>query len=67
MKKLNRKLTLKKETIVSLDKSEMASVKGGFTYSLSTGARCKSSKSAGASNPFECGAVTEAMIQEACE
>ena len=50
-----KKLTLKKETIVALDKAGMANVKGGFTYSLSGGERCKYSKSLGAKNPEECG------------
>ncbi len=31
MKKLNQKLTLKKETLAALDKQQMNSVKGGFT------------------------------------
>jgi natural product precursor len=44
MKKLsfNKKLSLNKETVATLDKSQMMSVKGGFTYSLSTGDRCQS-------------------------
>lgn len=49
MKKLNvsKKLSLNKETLVSLDKSEMMNVKGGFTYSLSTGKACQKSKAMG--------------------
>ncbi len=49
MKKLNvsKKLTLKKETISSLDKEQMMSVKGGFTYGLSTGWRCQKSQAMG--------------------
>lgn len=49
MKKLNvsKKLTLNKETITSLDKNQMANVKGGFTYSLSTGEACNKSKAMG--------------------
>jgi natural product precursor len=31
MKKLNQKLTLKKETLIALDKQQMNNVKGGFT------------------------------------
>jgi len=31
MKKLNQKLTLKKETLASLDKKQMNSVRGGIT------------------------------------
>jgi natural product precursor len=42
MKKITKKLTLNKETISALDKTQMLSVKGGFTYSLSTGDRCQS-------------------------
>jgi natural product precursor len=37
MKKLNQKLTLKKETLASLDKQQMNNVKGGF---LSIGHNC---------------------------
>ncbi len=45
MKKLNvsKKLSLNKETITSLEKNQMANVKGGITYSLSWGERCKKS------------------------
>jgi natural product precursor len=42
MKKLNIKLSLNKETIAVLNKAEMSSVKGGFTWSLSTGDRFRS-------------------------
>jgi natural product precursor len=51
----NRKLSLKKETVASLDKSDMANVKGGFTYSLSTGRTCQYSKSLGAVDAYQCG------------
>jgi len=34
MKKLNQKLTLKKETLASLDKQQMNSVKGGYFTSI---------------------------------
>jgi len=49
MKKLNvtTKLTLRKETLATLDKSEMMNVKGGFTYSLSGGWRCQKSQAMG--------------------
>ncbi|MFN7337175.1 MAG: class I lanthipeptide [Cyclobacteriaceae bacterium] len=49
MKKLNvsKKLSLNKETITSLDKNQMMDVKGGFTYSLSTGWRCQKSQKMG--------------------
>lgn len=42
--KISNKLSLNKETLSSLDKSEMMNVKGGITYSLSTGWRCQKSK-----------------------
>lgn len=43
--KINKKLSLNKETLTSLDKSEMMSVKGGFTSIISChtghgGSRC---------------------------
>ncbi len=41
MKKLNKKLTLNKETIASLNDAQMGAVKGGFTYALSLGHRCR--------------------------
>ncbi len=47
MKKLNKKLTLNKETIASLNNEQMGAVKGGFTYALSMGARCIKSKGNG--------------------
>ncbi|GAF05886.1 class I lanthipeptide [Saccharicrinis fermentans] len=50
-----KKLNLNKETIAVLDNSAMSEVKGGFTYSLSTGLRCKVSKAHGGGNPYECG------------
>ena len=52
MKKLNKKLTLNKETIASLNDAQMGAVNGGFTYSLSTGARCK--KSNGLADTYSC-------------
>jgi len=55
MKKSVKKLSLNKEVVVNLDKAGMANLKGGFTYSLSTGARCKLSKSLDAKNLIECG------------
>ncbi len=45
--KISKKLSLNKETLSSLDKSEMMNVKGGFTYSLSTGWRCEKSQRMG--------------------
>lgn len=50
-----KKLNLNKETIAALDNKTMSEVKGGFTYSLSTGARCNISKKYGADNPYDCG------------
>ena len=52
-----KKLNLNKETIAALDSKMMSEIKGGFTYSLSTGARCQASKARGASNPYDCGAA----------
>ncbi|RZJ23682.1 MAG: hypothetical protein EON51_02040 [Acinetobacter sp.] len=40
MKKIEKKLTLNKKTIAHLDDDALANVKGGFTYSLSTGYVC---------------------------
>ncbi|MBC8080743.1 MAG: rSAM-modified peptide [Gorillibacterium sp.] len=54
MKKLTNKLQLSKETLANLDDKQMAAVKGGFTYSLSTGA-CAVSKALGAGNAYACG------------
>jgi len=39
-----KKLELKKRTVTELSKTQMEKVKGGFTYTLSTGERCKKSK-----------------------
>ncbi|TYZ12657.1 rSAM-modified peptide [Hymenobacter lutimineralis] len=44
MKKIQTKLSLNKQTIASLDKQDMATIKGGFTYALSTGQRCQDSR-----------------------
>jgi len=44
MKKLTKKLSLNKQTMASLDKAEMSQVKGGLTYSLSTGNSCQMSQ-----------------------
>ncbi|RZJ23681.1 MAG: rSAM-modified peptide [Acinetobacter sp.] len=41
MKKIEKKLSLNKKTIAVLDNKEMANLKGGFTYSLSTGNVCR--------------------------
>jgi natural product precursor len=51
-----KKLELNKEVIANLDKAEMASLKGGFTYTLSLGKKCIYSKSIGAADPYTCGA-----------
>lgn len=56
MKKLtlsNQKLRLKKE-IVLLSNQDQTNVQGGFTYSLSLGYRCRSSKQWGADNLYDC-------------
>ncbi|MFN8844566.1 MAG: TIGR04149 family rSAM-modified RiPP [Chryseotalea sp.] len=58
-----KKINLKKETIVSLDSSEMANIKGGLTYSLSTGWRCKLSQSLDAKNNYECGEEMAKMAE----
>ena len=55
MKKLTTKLTLNKTTVAGLDKQEMAAVKGGFTYSLSWGSRCRHSQAEGAGSAYNCG------------
>ena len=57
---MKSKLKLNKKTVTSLTKTEMDNVKGGFTYSLSLGSRCKNSKSLGAGSQFECGQMLEA-------
>ena len=54
MKKLNKKLTLNKETIASLNNEQMGDVKGGFTYALSMGARCRKSNGFGNGNTCKC-------------
>ncbi|MFN6089866.1 MAG: class I lanthipeptide [Cyclobacteriaceae bacterium] len=55
--KISKKLSLNKETLSSLDKSEMMNVKGGITYSLSTGWRCEKSKGMGRSYKAHCQAL----------
>jgi natural product precursor len=55
MQKLTNKLSLNKKTLVSLDDRKMASVKGGFTYSLSTGEVCRHSRIHSSSSAYECG------------
>ena len=44
MKKLNTKLKLSKTTVAALDQEQLATVKGGFTYSLSLGSICRLSQ-----------------------
>ena len=44
MKKPNNKLKLNKETVSTLNDEQMKNVKGGFTYILSGGQRCRSVK-----------------------
>lgn len=51
MKKITKKLSLNKETLASLDKSQMMGLKGGFTYSLSTGDRCQKSNARTGAGP----------------
>jgi natural product precursor len=56
MKKLANKLKLNMETLAALDDKEMAALKGGFTYSLSTGSNCQGSRQMSAyTNGYECG------------
>jgi natural product precursor len=55
MKKLANKLKLNMETLAALDDKEMAALKGGFTYSLSTGYMCTDSHARSAGNNFYCG------------
>lgn len=57
MKKIQtaQKLILNKQTIIKLTETEGSNIKGGFTYSLSLGDRCKLSKQRTADNAFECG------------
>lgn len=50
---LNSKLTLNKKTVSKLNEAEMQDLKGGFTYSLSGGARCQWSD-ANSLNPDVC-------------
>ncbi|RBL91142.1 class I lanthipeptide [Chitinophaga flava] len=55
--RLDKKLSLNKFTVASLDESKSAVIKGGFTYSLSLGQRCRESMAAGATSPYECGQI----------
>lgn len=59
MKKLNfsKKLSLKKETLASLDQNEMANVKGGFTSIIS----CHTDSYA-CSGCIGCGNITAVQI-----
>ena len=64
MKKIqldSAKLQLKKNKIANLTNEQMNDVNGGFTYSLSTGERCRASQAVGAGNPYDCGAVLSAL------
>jgi len=50
-----KKLELKKRTVTELSKTQMEKVKGGFTYALTTGERCKKSeKMFGGGNSCKC-------------
>lgn len=59
MKNRNSKLTLNKETVSALTNNEMSNVKGGFTYGLSLGHRCKNSERLGADSQLDCGVKVE--------
>jgi len=61
MKKITKKLSLNKETLATLDNAEMRSIKGGITYSLSTGAVCQSNN-----NPSGCSTVGGACTGSRC-
>lgn len=50
-------LHLKKDYITPLAANQSKEVVGGFTYSLSLGARCQASKAATQGNPYDCGIV----------
>ena len=54
MKKINSKLSLNKQTLASLDHSQMAAVKGGFTYLTSMGAKCRYSAKMTEANSCRC-------------
>ncbi|WP_044201191.1 class I lanthipeptide [Flammeovirga sp. OC4] len=56
-----KKLKLNKEVLSSLDKSEMSQVKGGFTYIVTLGSRCRQSKGYGKFWNYE--QCTNAMIE----
>ena len=56
-----KKLNLNKETIAALDSKTMSEIKGGFTYSLSTGHRCRASKGLGMNDPYKCGAAVQRL------
>lgn len=65
MKKIqlnSAKLQLKKDKIANLTNDQMNEVNGGFTYSLSTGQRCRVSKAVGAADAYECGAIVSAAV-----
>ncbi len=56
--KLNAsKLQFSKEKITELNAYEQRQVNGGFTYSLSWGARCKESQAVKAKDPGACGFI----------
>lgn len=56
MKKLANKLSLNKQTLVSLDSSEMMKLKGGIT---SIGAQCSCNNSCSRVDKFCCCAATQ--------
>lgn len=60
-------LQFKKQRIVTLQAEESAQVQGGFTYSLSLGARCKASKAVGAGNNYDCGLILGSIAANQCE
>lgn len=66
MKKIqvSNKLRLGKQTVYHLSVEEANSVKGGFTYSLSTGAVCQRSHQLTAKNAYDCGAKDKAAELE---
>ena len=51
---MNTKLQLNKRTVTELSNSELDSVKGGFTYSLSLSSTCQHSKALGGVNRKDC-------------
>lgn len=64
MKKSLSTISLKKETIETLDSQEMNQTTGGFTYSLSLGIICKHSKYLGVDSAYECGKLTPQAMEE---